>query len=180
MLHYQNQNSMAALGYGCNDRTQLNFPLFQVFILDSLANYNPVDDREAKSICERITPRLAHANAAVVLSAVKVSRSTLHNISQGRIWGRGEGVKDPSPVEKLPRSAPDVIQVYAEVIFQFILMHAQQILIDSKWIDTIDNIHTYILLHKHLTISCITHQNTDTTTNTYNHSGINTQKREYM
>eukprot|EP00088_Acartia_fossae_P025235 TRINITY_DN2605_c0_g1_i3.p1 TRINITY_DN2605_c0_g1~~TRINITY_DN2605_c0_g1_i3.p1 ORF type:complete len:939 (-),score=328.62 TRINITY_DN2605_c0_g1_i3:859-3675(-) len=44
----------------------------QVFILDSLANYNPVDDREAKSICERITPRLAHANAAVVLSAVKV------------------------------------------------------------------------------------------------------------
>ncbi|XP_073948645.1 uncharacterized protein [Choristoneura fumiferana] len=28
--------------------------------------------REAHSICERITPRLAHANAAVVLSAVKV------------------------------------------------------------------------------------------------------------
>jgi len=44
----------------------------QVFILDSLSNYNPTDDREAKSICERITPRLAHANAAVVLSAVKV------------------------------------------------------------------------------------------------------------
>lgn len=44
----------------------------QVFILDSLANYNPKDEREAQSICERITPRLAHANAAVVLSAVKV------------------------------------------------------------------------------------------------------------
>ncbi|XP_014224741.1 AP-1 complex subunit beta-1 isoform X2 [Trichogramma pretiosum] len=44
----------------------------QVFILDSLANYSPRDDREAQSICERITPRLAHANAAVVLSAVKV------------------------------------------------------------------------------------------------------------
>lgn len=47
----------------------------QVFILDSLANYSPKDDREAQSICERITPRLAHANAAVVLSAVKVSIS---------------------------------------------------------------------------------------------------------
>jgi Vesicle coat complex, various subunits len=46
---------------------------FQVFILDSLSNYSPKDDREAQSICERITPRLAHANAAVVLSAVKVS-----------------------------------------------------------------------------------------------------------
>merc|ERR1719215_1570225 len=44
----------------------------QVFILDSLSNYTPKDEREAKSICERITPRLAHANAAVVLSAVKV------------------------------------------------------------------------------------------------------------
>lgn len=44
----------------------------QVFILDSLSNYTPKDDREAQSICERVTPRLAHANAAVVLSAVKV------------------------------------------------------------------------------------------------------------
>ncbi|XP_071496866.1 AP-1 complex subunit beta-1-like [Diadema antillarum] len=44
----------------------------QIFILDSLANYTPKDERDAQSICERVTPRLAHANAAVVLSAVKV------------------------------------------------------------------------------------------------------------
>ena len=44
----------------------------QIFILDSLANYTPKDEREAQSVCERVTPRLAHANAAVVLSAVKV------------------------------------------------------------------------------------------------------------
>ncbi|XP_012944461.1 AP-1 complex subunit beta-1 [Aplysia californica] len=44
----------------------------QVFILDSISNYNPKDEKEAQSICERVTPRLAHANAAVVLSAVKV------------------------------------------------------------------------------------------------------------
>jgi vesicle coat complex subunit len=49
----------------------------QVFILDSLSNYTPKDDREAQSICERITPRLAHANAAVVLSAVKVRQPQL-------------------------------------------------------------------------------------------------------
>ena len=29
----------------------------QVFILDSLSNYTPKDEREAQSICERITPR---------------------------------------------------------------------------------------------------------------------------
>uniref|UniRef100_A0A671LNU6 AP-1 complex subunit beta-1-like n=1 Tax=Sinocyclocheilus anshuiensis TaxID=1608454 RepID=A0A671LNU6_9TELE len=44
----------------------------QIFILDCLANYMPCDDRESQSICERVTPRLSHANSAVVLSAVKV------------------------------------------------------------------------------------------------------------
>eukprot|EP00128_Syssomonas_multiformis_P015628 Colp12_sorted_trinity150504_noHs@17709 len=44
----------------------------QIFILDSLALYTPREGREAQSILERITPRLQHANAAVVLSAVKV------------------------------------------------------------------------------------------------------------
>ncbi|KAL7986733.1 hypothetical protein Chor_013016 [Crotalus horridus] len=44
----------------------------QIFILDCLASYMPKDDREAQSICERVTPRLSHANSAVVLSAVKV------------------------------------------------------------------------------------------------------------
>uniref|UniRef100_A0A669DL14 AP complex subunit beta n=1 Tax=Oreochromis niloticus TaxID=8128 RepID=A0A669DL14_ORENI len=44
----------------------------QTFILDCLSNYNPKDEREAQSICERVTPRLSHANSAVVLSAVKV------------------------------------------------------------------------------------------------------------
>lgn len=50
----------------------------QVFILDALSNYSPRDAREAHSICERITPRLAHANAAVVLSAVKVGSTKIH------------------------------------------------------------------------------------------------------
>ena len=44
----------------------------QVFILDSLALYNPAAATEAESIIERVTPRLQHANSAVVLSAIKV------------------------------------------------------------------------------------------------------------
>ena len=44
----------------------------QVFILDSISTYQPSDEQEAQNICERVTPRLSHANAAVVLSAVKV------------------------------------------------------------------------------------------------------------
>ncbi|CAH1641016.1 unnamed protein product [Spodoptera littoralis] len=53
----------------------------QVFILDALSNYSPRDAREAHSICERITPRLAHANAAVVLSAVKVLMKLMEMVS---------------------------------------------------------------------------------------------------
>jgi vesicle coat complex subunit len=55
----------------------------QVFILDSVSNYTPKDDREAQSICERITPRLAHANSAVVLSAVKVIMKLMEMMEQG-------------------------------------------------------------------------------------------------
>ncbi len=44
----------------------------QVFILDALAKYHPADQVEAEAIVERVTPRLQHANSAVVMSAVKV------------------------------------------------------------------------------------------------------------
>lgn len=44
----------------------------QVFILDSVSRHNPQDGSEAQAICERVVPRLSHANAAVVLSAIKV------------------------------------------------------------------------------------------------------------
>ncbi|CAH2294997.1 AP-1 complex subunit beta-1 isoform X2 [Pelobates cultripes] len=54
----------------------------QIFILDCLANYAPKDDREAQSICERVTPRLSHANSAVVLSAVKVLMKFMELLSK--------------------------------------------------------------------------------------------------
>jgi AP-1 complex subunit beta-1 len=45
----------------------------QVYILDALALlYTPTDAREAESAIERVLPRLAHQNSAVVLSAVKI------------------------------------------------------------------------------------------------------------
>ncbi|XP_010433903.1 PREDICTED: beta-adaptin-like protein C [Camelina sativa] len=44
----------------------------QVFILDALSRYKATDPREAENIVERVTPRLQHANCAVVLSAVKM------------------------------------------------------------------------------------------------------------
>jgi AP-1 complex subunit beta-1 len=37
-----------------------------------LAKYRPGDSKESDNICERIAPRLNHANSAVVLGAIRV------------------------------------------------------------------------------------------------------------
>lgn len=44
----------------------------QIVILDALSKYTTTNPREAENICERVLPRVAHANAAVVLTAVRV------------------------------------------------------------------------------------------------------------
>ncbi|KAG0055661.1 beta-adaptin [Gryganskiella cystojenkinii] len=44
----------------------------QIAVLTSLAEYRPVDSKEAESICERVVPRLSHANGSVVLSSIRV------------------------------------------------------------------------------------------------------------
>ena len=80
----------------------------QVFILDSLSNYDPKDEREAQSICERITPRLAHANAAVVLSAVKVLMKYMEMMSQDADFVSSLSKKLAPPLVTLLSSEPEV------------------------------------------------------------------------
>ena len=55
-------------------RSSYFIPDAQVFILDALSSYRTDNPKDAEAIIERVTPRLQHANAAVVLSAVKVRR----------------------------------------------------------------------------------------------------------
>ncbi|QDZ20462.1 beta-4-adaptin [Chloropicon primus] len=59
----------------------------QVFILDSLVDYNPKDSKDAESVIERIIPRLQHANCAVVLSALKVILKFLRYVSDNDFKG---------------------------------------------------------------------------------------------
>eukprot|EP01062_Namystynia_karyoxenos_P049842 TRINITY_DN3839_c1_g1_i1.p1 TRINITY_DN3839_c1_g1~~TRINITY_DN3839_c1_g1_i1.p1 ORF type:complete len:947 (+),score=428.11 TRINITY_DN3839_c1_g1_i1:115-2955(+) len=60
-------NLLNALGdqHGCNEWGQ-------VYILDGLAAYEPDNADKAEFVCERILSRLSHANAAVVLSSVRI------------------------------------------------------------------------------------------------------------
>ncbi|KAF4529140.1 hypothetical protein B566_EDAN017468 [Ephemera danica] len=80
----------------------------QVFILDSLANYSPKDEREAQSTCERITPRLAHANAAVVLSAVKVLMKFMEMLHSDSDFVTSLTKKLAPPLVTLLSSEPEV------------------------------------------------------------------------
>ncbi|KAF6021399.1 AP1B1 [Bugula neritina] len=77
MLEF-NQQTVNKLLTALNECTEWG----QVFILDSISTYNPKDEREAQSIIERVTPRLAHANASVVLSSVKVVMKYLELLDQ--------------------------------------------------------------------------------------------------
>ena len=79
----------------------------QVFILDSLSSYNPQDDRKAQSICERITPRLAHVNAAVVLSAVRVLMKYMEIMGQDTDFVNNMVKKLSPPLVTLLSSEPE-------------------------------------------------------------------------
>ncbi|GAM28894.1 hypothetical protein SAMD00019534_120700 [Acytostelium subglobosum LB1] len=73
-IHPANANKlMAAL----NECTEWG----QVFILNALCKYTPRDTKDAESVCERVAPRLQHANSAVVLSAVKVLMRFLNYVN---------------------------------------------------------------------------------------------------
>lgn len=80
----------------------------QIFILDSLAQYTPKDDREAQSICERVTPRLSHANAAVVLSAVKVLMKYMEIMTPSSSYVQNLVKKLSPPLVTLLSSEPEV------------------------------------------------------------------------
>jgi AP-1 complex subunit beta-1 len=57
----------------------------QVYILNALADYAPRDSSEAEQACERVTPRLNHANSAVVLAAVKLILNHMEYITNGDV-----------------------------------------------------------------------------------------------
>lgn len=79
----------------------------QVFILDSLSQYSPQDSREAEGIIERVTPRLQHANSAVVMSAVKVVLRFLEEVTNDEIV-RAVCKKLAPPLVTLLNSEPEI------------------------------------------------------------------------
>ncbi|KAG1175360.1 hypothetical protein G6F70_004252 [Rhizopus microsporus] len=63
-----NSNIANKLLHALNECTEWG----QIAILTAIGDYKVTDSKEAESICDRVIPRLQHANGAVVLAAVKV------------------------------------------------------------------------------------------------------------
>jgi AP-1 complex subunit beta-1 len=96
----------------------------QVFILDSLAKYAPADGREAEGIIERVTPRLQHANAAVVMSALKVILSYME------LMGHGEHDTIRTLTRKL--APPLVTLLNAEPEIQYVALRNINLIVQKR------------------------------------------------
>jgi len=75
--------------------------------LDSLSNYEPQDEKEAEGIIERVSPRLQHANSAVVMSAVKVILKYIDEV-QSEDTIRSITKKLAPPLVTLLNSEPEI------------------------------------------------------------------------
>jgi AP-1 complex subunit beta-1 len=107
----------------------------QVFILDSLAKYQPTDGREAEGIIERVTPRLQHANSAVVMSAVKVILSYMEIMSAGGGSGGGAAAGgDNDTIRNLTRklAPPLVTLLNSEPEIQYVALRNINLIVQKR------------------------------------------------
>jgi AP-1 complex subunit beta-1 len=105
----------------------------QVFILDSLAKYTPAEAREAEGIIERVTPRLQHANSAVVMSAVKVILSYM-DVAGGTPGGGGGGGAHAESIRALTRklAPPLVTLLNSEPEIQYVALRNINLIVQKR------------------------------------------------
>ncbi|RUS18514.1 LOW QUALITY PROTEIN: hypothetical protein BC937DRAFT_88678 [Endogone sp. FLAS-F59071] len=98
-----NQSTLNKLLHALNECTEWG----QIAILTSLAEYRPSDSKEAEAICDRIVPRLQHANGSVVLAAIKVLMIYMRAVKDEN-FTRGLARKMAPPLVTLLAAAPEV------------------------------------------------------------------------
>jgi AP-1 complex subunit beta-1 len=84
----------------------------QVYILESIALHEITDAQQADNVIERVLPRLAHSNPAVILSAVKVVLKAVDLLASGE--------NKESVIKKL--AAPLVTLLSCEAELQYVAL----------------------------------------------------------
>eukprot|EP01090_Pellita_catalonica_P004301 TRINITY_DN1412_c0_g1_i4.p1 TRINITY_DN1412_c0_g1~~TRINITY_DN1412_c0_g1_i4.p1 ORF type:complete len:867 (-),score=182.03 TRINITY_DN1412_c0_g1_i4:1507-4107(-) len=82
----------------------------QIFILHALSSFTPRKASEAESIAERVAPRLAHANSAVVLSTIRVLMRLLEFITSDALV-KALAAKMTPPLVTLVNREPEISYV---------------------------------------------------------------------
>lgn len=77
------------------------------------------------SICERVTPRLAHANSAVVLSAVKVIMKLMEMMDQ---------TSDVVLMLVKKLAPPLVTLLSAEAEIQYVALRNINLIVQKRWV----------------------------------------------
>jgi AP-1 complex subunit beta-1 len=75
--------------------------------LDAIVQYDPDTEKEAIQIAERVVPRLAHANSAVILSAVKIIMRMMNKIKDAEV-NKVFSKKLTAPLVTLLNSKPEI------------------------------------------------------------------------
>jgi len=79
----------------------------QVFILHALSKYTPTKPQEAEGYADRIAPRLAHANSAVVLSTIRVLMRLL-DFTDNQTFVKNMCAKMTPPLVTLIQKEPEI------------------------------------------------------------------------
>ncbi|KAI7861905.1 adaptin N terminal region-domain-containing protein [Spinellus fusiger] len=98
-----NSSTLNKLLHALNECTEWG----QIAILTALANYKVSGAKEAEGICERVLPRLQHANGAVVLAAIKVLMISMRHVKEDTLI-KGFCRKMAPPLVTLLSSPPEV------------------------------------------------------------------------
>ncbi|KAH0475610.1 MAG: uncharacterized protein KVP18_002862 [Porospora cf. gigantea A] len=117
---------VAALLAALNDCSEWG----QIYVLDGLTAYCPGDEREAEAIVERVSARLCHANAAIVLGAI---RNVLHF---------AQFTNDRSTVQKIQKklTPPLITLLSSPPEMQFVALRCVTLLLsrDATLLDDVD------------------------------------------
>ncbi|OAD71564.1 hypothetical protein PHYBLDRAFT_134596 [Phycomyces blakesleeanus NRRL 1555(-)] len=98
-----NSTTLNKLLHALNECTEWG----QIAILTALADYKVSGGKEAEGICERVLPRLQHANGAVVLAAIKVLMINMRHVKDD-VLIKGFCRKMAPPLVTLLSSPPEV------------------------------------------------------------------------
>ncbi|CAD7938059.1 unnamed protein product [Amoebophrya sp. A25] len=120
----------------------------QIFILDALAAYAPKNSRrDAEQIVDRVTARLSHANASVVMSAIKVAITFMEHVDNQDII-KGLMKKLTPPLVTLLSSEPELQYVALRNIYLIAQKRPGIVTTDVKMFFVKYNDPVYVKLEK--------------------------------